>query len=573
MILRRFLFFLLVSFIFFRTGNAHLLQSKKQGEKELIESLSVAYSLSKDVKGLDEILKKQLFNLTQEDAIAAKIIANVFTANKIAAEKDVLNKESTRLFKAALAAVKKLKRQDLELWVATQYGFYLYTYRKYEETFPLFMSCVNILDHIDQKTIISPCETYKKVGFFLMTVEDYHKADEYLLKARQYAAPNSSELAGITDNLGVNSINQNNLPNAEAYFNEAELLAKAAKDDLRYAKVLGSKATVKFKKKQYLPAIALLKQDIEISQQVGNTQNTIFALVMLGKVYLANGAIEEADSALHVAQVYAQSKTYLKSSDYEINTLILEIAKETGNDKEELLARRKLEELKKTLTNLDGKDVIAKVSWAVEKEKLQLSIAAEKAKREKETLLKIVALTVCLILLVMIVFVVKGYQKRIRNNETEYDEKIQRLSLDKEKSEQKLKINSQTLQSYKIYLGEKNDQIKELEVEMAKIKESSTAYSEVYKNKIEALLNSHLLDNETWSEFKYAFIQEHSKYYQTLIHNFKDLTDSNLRVIFLLKLEMNNAEIARILGLTLEGVKKAKQRLRKKYGEQYSGLF
>ncbi|RZL63799.1 MAG: hypothetical protein EOO93_07550 [Pedobacter sp.] len=134
-------------------------------------------------------------------------------------------------------------------------------------------------------------------------------------------------------------------------------------------------------------------------------------------------------------------------------------------------------------------------------------------------------------------------------------------------------MNSQTLQSYKTYLGEKNDQIKELEVEMAKIKESSTAYSEKYKSKIEALLNSHLLDNDTWVEFKSAFIQQHSNYYQNLIQNFKDLTDSNLRMIFLLKLEMNNAEIARILGLTLEGVKKSKQRLRKKYGEQYEALF
>ncbi|MNK19602.1 Tetratricopeptide repeat protein [compost metagenome] len=563
-----------VLFLAFLKGvDARIRELEKPLEKTLVEMLAKKYPSFADVNGLKASLKKDLAHLSQSNPISAKIIANVFVANKTADVQDALNATSAGLFKQALQASTNLKRTDLELWVSTQYGFYLYTYRKYEETFPLFMSCINFLDHIDAETIISPCETYKKVGYFLMTVEDYEKAGEYLLKAKQYAEPNSAALAAITDNLGINSMKLNRLVEAEAYFEEARILAKNAKDELRYAKVLGNMATVKFKQKKYLPAIDLLKQDIAISQQVNNTQNTIFALVMLGKVYSANGAIEKAEEILRTAQVYAQSKTYLQSSDYEINTLILEIAKKTGNDKEELLARRRLEELKKTLTYLDGRDVITKVSWRLEKEKLQLSIEAEKAKREKETLLKILALAGCLVLLVMIVFVIRGYQKKIKTKETEYDEKLQRLNLDKEKSEQKLKVNRQTLQSYKTYLGEKNDQIKELEVEMAKIRESSTAYSEKYKNKIEALLNSHLLDNDTWVEFKSAFIQQHSSYYQNLAQNFKNLTDSNLRMIFLLKLEMNNAEIARILGLTLEGVKKSKQRLRKKYGEQYEALF
>lgn len=554
-------------------GEAPIREREKSLEKTLVEALAKKYPSFADVNSVKASLKKDLAHLSQTNPTAAKIITNVLIANKTADLQDTLNETSTSLFKEALQASKNLKRPDLTLWVSTHYGFYLYTYRKYEDTFPLFMSCINFLDHIDSTTIISPCETYKKIGFFLMTVEDYEKAGEYLLKAKQYAEPNSAELAAIIDNLGLNSIHQNKLFNAEAYFKEAQILAKKANDELRYAKVLGNRATVKFKQKQYLPAIALLKQDIAISQQVNNTQNTIFALVILGKVYTASGDVKKAEEILHTAQVYAQSKTYLQSSDYEISTLILEIAKKTANEKEELRARRKLEELKKTLIYLDGKDVITKVSWGLEKEKLQLSIEAEKAKREKEAWLKIAAFVACLILLVVIVFVIKGYRKKIKNKETAYDERIQCLSIDKEKSEQKLKINSQTLQTYQTYLGEKNDQIKELEVEMIKIKESSIAYSEIYKSKIEALLQSHLLDNEAWLAFKKIFIQQHYNYYQNLIKNFSDLTDSNLRVIFLLKLGMNNAEIARILGLTVEGVKKSKQRLRKKYGERYNNLF
>jgi DNA-binding CsgD family transcriptional regulator len=38
--------------------------------------------------------------------------------------------------------------------------------------------------------------------------------------------------------------------------------------------------------------------------------------------------------------------------------------------------------------------------------------------------------------------------------------------------------------------------------------------------------------------------------------------------VALMKLGLNNAEMANMLGITVEGIKKAKQRLRKKMGNQ-----
>ena len=560
-------------FLFSQSGSAHVVRAENLMEKELIEYLSKAYSLSKDLKDLRVTLQENLFALAQKDAVSAKIITDVFVANKTADEQDALNAASTNLFKKALQEAKSLNRTDLELWVTTQYAFYLYTYRKYEETFPLFMSCINTLDIIEVDKIISSCETYKKIGYFLMTVEDYEKAETYLIKAREYAAANSSDLAAITDNLGLNSLAQNKLLKAETYLTQAKTLAEKAKDELRYAKVLGNMANLRFKQKQLAAAIALLEQDIAVSMRLKSTQNAIFALVMLGKVHLANFDVAKAQEALKKAQVLAQSKTYLQSSDYEINTLILEIAKETNNDREELAARRKLELLKTALSDLDGRDVINQVRWGMEKEKLQLSIAAEKAKSDKETLQKMLLLVACAILAGVIFIVVRAYRKKIKNKESEYDNIIKRLKLDKENSERKLHVNSQTLESYKTYLKEKNQQIKVLEVEMGKAKQSSPQAADKYTDKMQQLLDSHLMTNEVWAEFKQSFVNGYADYYRHLVENFPDLTDSNLRIIFLSKLEMNNVEIARILGLTLEGVKKAKQRLRRKYEESNVALF
>ena len=560
-----FLFLLLPSSI-----TAQISLSDVQSEKTVIERLAKRYSNIKDTNELSLELKKELSILDNKSSI---ILTNVFKANFTADIKDELNSTSDSLFKEALQQTKQANRADLELWTTTQYAFYLYTYRKYEASFPFFIFSIRNLDRIDTTLIISPCETYKKIGFFLMTVGDYETANNYLLAAKKYVSQNSSELASILNNLGMVNLKTKKLAIAEKYFNETIAVATASKDQLTYAKALGNIAEIKLAQKKHNEAIKLLNSDILISKKLDNTKNTIYAMVLLGKVYLAQGNISKANELLHEAETYAQSKTYLKSSDYEISSLILQIAKQTGNTKEELSSRRNLEALKETLAEMDGQDVIGKVRWAMEKQKLQFGIEDEKAKRERETFAKVIALISCFLLLVVIFFVVKRFRTKIIIEKTEYDEKISKLSLDKETSEQKLIINHQTLQSYKTFLIEKNEQIKELEDEIAKIKQTSSAYSDNYQGKIQELLNSHLMDSESWTAFKTSFIQSYPQYYHHLTKNFIGLTDSHLRIIFLSKLEMSNIEIARILGLTLDAVKKAKHRLRKKYSEDYASLF
>lgn len=548
-------------------------QKDQTAEQQVISSLTAQYPQVKNSTQLKIVLAKELQALRVKAPKIAEIIANVFTANKNAKLTDELNTTSTTLFKKALVSAKQINRKDLELWVTLQYGFYLYSYRKYEASFPLFMDVVKYLDEGTVPNIIQPSESYTKTAYFLMTVGDYKKANEYLLIAKKYTEPKGKELASITDNLGIVSIRQGNLAKAEHYFKETLAISSASKDSLRYAKALGNLAELKLKQQKYDTAIVLLNQDLVISKRLKHTPNTIYALVLLGKVYLEKGDLKAANQHLQLAKVDAQSKSYLKSSAHEINSLILAIAKKTGDSKGELSARRNLEELESALIHLDGREAIMKVGWQIEKQKLELSIQQEKAEREKETLLKIITLVGCLFLILLVVFVVRYYQQQIKNEKVVYDQKILKIMLDKVSSEQKLNANHQTLAAYKTYLADKNIQIAELEREIAKIKQSSAAHLTGYSTQMEDLLASHLMDNQSWKNFKKLFTETYPDYYQILVQDFPALTESHLRIVFLSKLEMSNAEIARILGLTLDGVKKAKQRLRKKYNNTYDQLF
>ncbi|TSJ41319.1 tetratricopeptide repeat protein [Fluviicola chungangensis] len=79
----------------------------------------------------------------------------------------------------------------------------------------------------------------------------------------------------------------------------------------------------------------------------------------------------------------------------------------------------------------------------------------------------------------------------------------------------------------------------------------------------ESLINKVSLEND-WLAFMSEFDKIHSGYLSELKSRFPELTTNNLRLAALVKLEFSNKEIARILCITENGVKKAKQRLKER---------
>lgn len=501
------------------------------------------------------------------------VVNNVFSALKNAQEKDQLNEGSTLLFQTALEISKKEKRADLEIWVSLNYAFYFYTYRKYEKCFPLFMYCIKALEEADDFSIIQICDTYKKIGYFLSTTNDYDNAEEYLKKAYQYAKPESSDMASILNSLGFCSLAKNNFTGAETYFKKTLEMAQKSGDNLRYAKALGSIAELELKRKNFDKAITLLQRDIAISKKNKGDQNTMYALTLLSKAYLENGDIFNAEKNLYIAKDYATAKSHFRSSEYQINEMLLKIAKIKGDDKHELLARRRLEKLKDSLMDFDAKETVLRVGWEFQKKQLQMKVEMDKNKIEKESYLKLSAIIVACLLLIMMLIIIRSYRLKMKSKKVEYDKKVLTLMIDKIKSESKLNNTHKTLQSYQIYLSEKNKQIEVLEKEMQQVKNSSFSILEEKSGELQNLLESHLMTDENWKNFRNAFIQKYPSHYKELTNQFPDLTDSNLRIIILTKLNMNNTEISRLLGVTIDAVKKAKHRLRKKYENDYERLF
>lgn len=564
------LFVLCPKFLFSNSGK--LLTAAKTNA---ISKFETSFEIANSINDAPDLNVPDFFGTKkpQNDEALQQVLLAVSKGEKLSDHHDTINKESDHYYLKAIEISKKEERRDLEVYASIKYAFYLYHFRKYKDSFPYFMLCVKYLENMKTQEVIDPFDTFTKLSYFLTTANENDLAINFLKKAEKIKGLNDRQLSAIKDATGISFLNKNQLETAKYNFNLALLLAQKGKDELREAKALGNIAEINILQGNNDKAIAFLLKDIAISRKIPDDQNSMFALIKLCKVYLKINEVQLAKAAILEAEKLANSKSYYQSSLFEINEYILEIAKRENNSQTELESRRKLDDLKESLQDLDGKDVLIAVNWNAEKTRLENNIISEKKKLDQEASRRNYAIFLCILLIVGMFFIIRINKIRRKERQKLYEKNVLHLTLEKVRSENKFNATATTISSYRNYLLEKINHIKNLESEVKKLENLPKSKKQQYALKIDDLLQSHLLSHENWTQFKSTFRNEKPKHTLYLEENFPGLTDANLRVIYLTILELNNSEIARILGVTLAAVKKTKQRLRQKYGDKYDKLF
>ena len=103
----------------------------------------------------------------------------------------------------------------------------------------------------------------------------------------------------------------------------------------------------------------------------------------------------------------------------------------------------------------------------------------------------------------------------------------------------------------------------QLEEELAN--QSTIKIQETETNDFEnQLYNQRILTNEDWTAFKMSFEKAYPGYLIRLRNKFAYLTEAEERLFIFIKLNLKSKEIAAILGISADSVKKTRSRLRKR---------
>ncbi|OXA82005.1 Tetratricopeptide repeat-containing protein [Flavobacterium aquidurense] len=524
-------------------------------------------SFDKDTLALKNFLKP--LNQTKQN----QIIYEALLANGFSNYYNNLNKKSDWHYQQSIKKASAFKNPFLESWTQLNYVYYLYHNRDYVNLTPMLLKITDRIEQIDPKQLILAGESFKKIGWMMQTFGDYENSFHYFDLAKRHTTKKTSEYVAILDGIGMNYFRIEKLKQAESYFQQTALLATQIHDEVRYAKAIGNLAQVKQKKGDYKSAIDLLKKDIRISENNKNDQNTMYASVLLAKLYILTKNFDKAEQTLNNIQNIVHSKSYFEKLEFEIIRLKLEILKKQNKTNNELQLRRRMLTLEDSLKTRDSDEAINQANWMIQKSQFQNNINKKETKLKEEYVLRTMYVSIIVFVIALGLVLLHFSKKKQKASQFEYDQTVNLLETEKKNTEKKLYETHANLNDHLVYLREKNSQIKKLNIEIDNIKRSSSYNLEKKSGKLNTLLQSHLMTEENWENFKREFQKEYPDFYFKLQKDFPEITDSNKRILLLQKLNFNNTEIAGILGITSDAVKKSKQRIKKKIGVKFKMLF
>lgn len=148
-------------------------------------------------------------------------------------------------------------------------------------------------------------------------------------------------------------------------------------------------------------------------------------------------------------------------------------------------------------------------------------------------------------------------------------QKIKRNKLEKEKVEMELAMQKSELEFKKkelttqaLHLAKKNEILELVKQKAQELKKSENGIHG-YKQLIRTI-NFDQQDDRNWENFIQYFEQVHKDFSKTVKARYPEITKNELRLMALLKMNLSSKEIATILNISSDGIKKARQRLRKK---------
>lgn len=393
---------------------------------------------------------------------------------------------------------------------------------------------------------------YSQLADFYYHLGDYINAEIQLQNALKFPISSLRDKITMINTLGLIRRNRREYPQALSYFNKALDLAKQSKDTVWMGIATGNIGSVYFNLGNYERALPHIKIDYAQSLKYGEKDNAAIALLRLVKINLQKNAVAQSVKLLDTAELLIKNSAIpLLSIKTDIYDLRAQCYEKMGNPARALAFRKIYELAKDSLAaqnNIAAVDVV-KMQYAIGKQLAEDSRLKAQA-RERN------AMFIILFLLVVILILLYSRQTLKARKDKEL------LSSEKRRVDEELKYTAMKLQTYTEHIRKNNKLIDSFKEQIDQLKNKNVDSSVV--GHLEELMRAHIMTDSNWLEFKKIFMKVYPDFLFNLKKNFLNLSETDIRLLTLIKLQSSNKEMASMLGITPDGIKKARQRLRKK---------
>ena len=374
-------------------------------------------------------------------------------------------------------------------------------------------------------------------------------------------------------NIGSLQLEAKKSDSALAYMEKVLIRSKKSNDSTIMAAAMANIGIIFLDKQMYEKAFPYLMQSYEIRTKMGDNYGIASACNNLAKFYNEKGD-------------YTTSITYFKRSleashksnsvrSYKIAVKGLVNAYTELKDFTNLVKnQKKLDSLNSTVFNSEitreATDLAQQYQFDLKFKMADLEHKKDIKAQQNKILIFILLSAFFLLLSIVIFLLFKNQRNKTRNEQlklSQMDLESKNLKLEKEHLKLNLDYKNRELTTNVMYLMQKNELVNDV---VKRLKEIKDVLPENSKARFKFIVNDlqQTADSTGWKEFELRFREVHQEFYANLLEKYPNLTPNEKKLASFLRMNMTSKDISALTTQSVESIKIARTRLRKKLGLQ-----
>ncbi|GAB2629491.1 tetratricopeptide repeat protein [Belliella aquatica] len=416
----------------------------------------------------------------------------------------------------------------------------------YSKSIEFLLEAAKIFEERNQSANLA--KAYQSMAFDFHQMGDFESQEFYLLKQIQIeqALGNSMELIEAYNNLGVSYKKRDSLDRALFYYELANQELTVVKSPFLTAQNLTNRANIFEKLEDYPAAESLFLECEQLSEQHDIAYGVLLSNVNLGNLYRMMKKYSLSEARLNKALSLAKSLKFKKEEALVFERLAwLERDRGAFDAAYDNLSR--YYSLNDSLVNESVRNTATELKTKYESEKKENEII----RLSNDKLYQQYIMALMGVFLVMLLFVIYWWRNKNQLIQVKLD---LAENLNQVKSEA-LKLRENDLLQQTMEKVALKDQMQDL---VNKIKEGTS--NEKIENQVRAIE----LKQNPWNDLVEKFKLLHPQFIEKLTIAYPQLTQNDLELCSLIKMNLSTKEIGQILRITDQSVRTKKYRLLKK---------
>lgn len=416
------------------------------------------------------------------------------------------------------------------------------------------LDALRVLDTVYEKPW-RKADAQRQVGGIEFLRKNYLNSLEYLKKALVVYEQQEDNVyqAGVSNDIGNSFYQLGQLDSAQKYFKRSLKLSKVHGISETQANALSNIGTVYLDQGKFSEALTFLNDGLKIHVENNYKSNILETQNTLGKVYLRLNQPVKAIAYLNNT-IESATDTGPINALKGAHLLRAEAYQKIGNIANALDDQKKFQILNDSIFNTTKSQQIEELRTIYEAEKKEQQIAFQ----EKEITvleqqasisnLQKILLGASLLLALLLLYALR--------------QKMKRNKLERQRVEAELAFKKKELTTHALHLAKKNEVLEGLKQkakELKAVEGDKIGYQQLIRT-----IDFDLQDDNNWKNFAKYFEEVHKDFNGKVKRKYPQITSNELRLLALLKMNLTSKEIANILNISQEGIKKARYRLRKK---------